>query len=315
MSESSNKDIAVTLSAVIVSANEECPQVLMLPPKEVGQGMSLPFGQFSPHNHRTLEQGLKDWVRSSTGLELDYVEQVYTFGNLYRSHDFEDKGQRLLTISYLALTTPAEIGPEYQASWQSYYQFFPWEDHRSQTPPVLSKLMSKLSQWSQQGSDQNTKSERTKKIEFAFGDTKWDPDKALFRYELLYEAGLVKEAVRDWNDWPANERDKLPIDSSKIEDSIDPGLMMSFDHRRILASAIGRLRGKLRYRPLIFELLPPKFTLLHIQKVMESLHGVTLHKQNFRRLLLSDGLVQECGEVDRNSMGRPASLYQFAKHF
>ena len=60
---------------------------------------------------------------------------------------------------------------------------------------------------------------------------------------------------------------------------------MALDHRRILATALGRLRGKLKYRPVVFELLPSAFTLLQLQRVVEALAGVRLHKQNLRRLV------------------------------
>jgi len=59
---------------------------------------------------------------------------------------------------------------------------------------------------------------------------------------------------------------------------------MALDHRRLLATALGRLRGKLKYRPVVFELLPTTFSLLRLQRVVEALAGVRLHKQNFRRL-------------------------------
>ena len=70
---------------------------------------------------------------------------------------------------------------------------------------------------------------------------------------------------------------------------------MALDHRRILATALGRVRGKLKYRPVVFELLPPTFTLSRLQRVVEALAGVRLHKQNFRRLVERGGLVEGTG--------------------
>ena len=63
------------------------------------------------------------------------------------------------------------------------------------------------------------------------------------------------------------------------------GTELAFDHRRIVATALGRLRGKLKYRPVVFELLPETFTLLQLQRTVEALTGMRLHKQNFRRLV------------------------------
>lgn len=86
---------------------------------------------------------------------------------------------------------------------------------------------------------------------------------------------------------------------------------MGGDHRRILASTIARLRGKLPYRPIVFKLLPQKFTLLTIQRVYEGLMGFSLHKQNFRRYIKQGKFVIETGEEDSSGPGRPAALYQF----
>ena len=88
---------------------------------------------------------------------------------------------------------------------------------------------------------------------------------------------------------------------------------MALDHRRILATALGRLRGKIRYRPVVFELLPPTFTLLKLQRVVEALAGVRLHKQNFRRLVEKGGLVEGTGELDAATGGRPAELFRFRR--
>jgi hypothetical protein len=79
----------------------------------------------------------------------------------------------------------------------------------------------------------------------------------------------------------------------------------------MLATALGRLRGKIRYRPVIFELLPAEFTLLMLQRTVEALAGNRLHKQNFRRLVESGGLVERTGRFEHNTRGRPAELFRF----
>jgi hypothetical protein len=88
---------------------------------------------------------------------------------------------------------------------------------------------------------------------------------------------------------------------------------MAADHRRILATAIGRLRGKIKYRPVVFELMPPSFTLLQLQRTVEALSGVRLHKQNFRRLVEHQGLVEETGGISAETGGRPARLVRFRR--
>ena len=123
----------------------------------------------------------------------------------------------------------------------------------------------------------------------------------LERYELLYEAGLIQEAWRDHGQ-PA-----IPADGPIF------GMAMAADHRRILATAIGRLRGKIKYRPVVFELMPPSFTLLQLQRTVEALSGVRLHKQNFRRLVERQGLVEETGGISAETGGRPARLVRFRR--
>jgi hypothetical protein len=134
-------------------------------------------------------------------------------------------------------------------------------------------------------------------IVFGLGGASWDGERVLERYELLYEALLVPEAWRD---------------RGEPEGHCIPGRSMALDHRRILATALGRLRGKIKYRPVVFELLPPTFTLLQLQRVVEALAGVRLHKQNFRRLVEHGGLVEGTGQ-DVQTGGRPAELFVFRR--
>jgi hypothetical protein len=88
---------------------------------------------------------------------------------------------------------------------------------------------------------------------------------------------------------------------------------MAFDHRRILATAMSRLRGKLKYRPVVLELMPPTFTLLRLQQTVEALAGMGLHKQNFRRLMEDQGLVEGTGKFATQARGRPAELFRFRR--
>src|SRR5262249_57628247 len=103
---------------------------------------------------------------------------------------------------------------------------------------------------------------RKDRVRFYFGTegAQWDEERVLDRYELLYEAGLVEEARRDGRP-AALQRSSLP----------PLGVSMRFDHRRILATAIARLRAKLKYRPVVFELLPDEFTLTELQHTLEAI--------------------------------------------
>jgi hypothetical protein len=86
---------------------------------------------------------------------------------------------------------------------------------------------------------------------------------------------------------------------------------MVADHRRILATGITRLRAKIKYRPVVFELMPPVFTLLQLQRTVEALAGRLVHKQNFRRLIEQQELVEETGGTTSETGGRPAKLFRF----
>ena len=137
-------------------------------------------------------------------------------------------------------------------------------------------------------------------IVFGLNRTPWDAERVLERYELLYEARLVGESI-----WDAGEETTTT--------AADLGRPMAMDHRRILATALGRLRGKIKYRPVVFELLPPVFTLSRLQRVVEALAGTRLHKQNFRRLVDHGGLVEGTGKFDEDTGGRPAELFSFRR--
>jgi hypothetical protein len=86
---------------------------------------------------------------------------------------------------------------------------------------------------------------------------------------------------------------------------------MTADHRRILATGIARLRAKIKYRPVVFELMPAEFTLLQLQRSVEALAGRLVHKQNFRRLIEQQELVEETGAIASDTVGRPAKLFRF----
>ena len=86
---------------------------------------------------------------------------------------------------------------------------------------------------------------------------------------------------------------------------------MRHDHRRILATGIARLRAKIKYRPVVFELMPAQFT-LQLQQAVETLAGRGLHKQNFRRLIEQQDLVEETGDMASGTAGRPAKLFRSA---
>ena len=280
----SGSEIEISLDAVIVAVTDNSPRLLTV--HGPGAMPALPSGVLQ-RNDRTLELGLRRWVTEQTGLDLGYVEQLYTFGDRVRGALAED--HRSLSIAYLALVR--EGRPSAGASWLDFYDFFPWEDHRDGRPSLIDDaIVPALDRFVADGG--SATDDRAERVKIAFGPA-FDGVRALERYELLYEVGLLFESD------PAGDR--LP--QSKP---------MYLDHRRIAATALSRLRGKLTYRPVVFELLPDRFTLLQLQQVVEALAGVRLHKQNFRRLVEGAGLVERTGHQARTG-GRPAELFRFRR--
>lgn len=300
--------VTIGLNAVIVAVTGESPRVLTISGSRHGlKGQeeldALPFGPLDPDKDRTLERGLRGWIREQTGLEIGYAEQLYTFGDRHRDPSERAGGPRVVSIAYLALVREKELVYPEGVHWRECYSFLPWEDWRQERPAILTEvIIPALKEWA--GSSKGLLGDRTReRLAIAFGleGIRWDAEKVLERYELLYEAGLVVEARSD----PGRSGD-----SSKRP---QVGTSMALDHRRMLATALGRLRGKIKYRPVVFELLPPSFTLLRLQRVVEALAGMRLHKQNFRRLVDRGGLVEGTGRIKHRTGGRPAELFRFRR--
>jgi hypothetical protein len=301
-------DAVINLLGVIVAVTEEVPRVLVV---DHGDQCALPNGPFDPSRHASLEDGLRHLVEAQTGLDLYYVEQLYTFGNRNRDPAEIDGGPRVVSVGYIALTHEDEVTGE-NVRWADWYRFLPWEDWRDGRPEVINKTIEPaLHQWIQQANDPQRLKIRRERRSVTFGERNsaaMDAVLTLERFELVYEIGLVSEARRDTLAISGNSG------NSANEDSVrDMGTPMAFDHRRVLATALGRLRGKLAYRPVVFELLPGEFTLLQLQRVAEALSGAKLHKQNFRRLVINADLVESVGRTTAVGRGRPAELFRFRR--
>ncbi|HKD25840.1 MAG TPA: hypothetical protein VKC66_07960 [Xanthobacteraceae bacterium] len=295
MTKPSHNAIPVELTAVIVAVTGEEPRVLTI--QDFDHNFeALPTGPFES-GHRTLQIGLRSWVERQTHHPLGYIEQLYTFADRDRTRD--GAGERLVSISYLGLTREEHATGQRDPRWQSWYRFLPWEDWRSGPPALVTRIIaSRLRGWTKGAGDGATRRDRKNRIEIAFGlsGRSWNEELTLQRYELLYEAGLVPEAKR----------------RGRVVDPL-PGVPMMHDHRRILATGVARLRAKIKYRPVVFELMPERFTLLALQRTVEALAGRQLHKQNFRRLIDQQGLVEDTGDVATQTGGRPAKLVRFRR--
>jgi 8-oxo-dGTP diphosphatase len=90
-------------------------------------------------------------------------------------------------------------------------------------------------------------------------------------------------------------------------------LETAFDHDSILGMAVKRLRGKLNYTPIGFQLLPEQFTLRQLQDVHETILGRPLNKDSFRRRMLATEMLEATGRLEQETAHRPAELYRFTK--
>lgn len=278
--------VSAELLAVIVAMVDDQPCVLTL-----GEVPRLPAGPLMP-GHRSLQAATRAWVEEQTGRRLGYLEQLYTFVDLDAAH----ATQRSLSVSYLGLTTPTSdtgIG-----GWRAWYELMPWEDTRPGTDLRKATIQPAILAWAE--AEPRLAAERRQRCAITFGlaGQPWQTDLALQRYELLYEAGLVPESPDAW---------RLP------DAALVPGDRMVGDHRRVLATGVARLRAKIQYRPVVFELMAEEFTLRQLQDCLEALAGQAVHTQNFRRLVEQQALVEETGAMDASTGGRPARLYRFRR--
>ncbi len=325
MATSGNRgDVGVTvgLNAIVVAVTGDVPRILTVrrpleiadhpldsneaetAPEHSGDGAlggreGVPFGPLDPVADRTLELGLRRWLAEQTGIEVGYLEQLYTFGDRGR---VAPVGNRFLSVAYLALTREVEVSGSGAPIWAPWYSYLPWEDWRDGPPAILGKhIFPALQDWIASASTDRSWAQRHERAQIAFGlgGTPWNRNRVLDRYELLFEIGLVAEAV--------------PGTDSASTHGVEIGRPMALDHRRIVATALERLRGKLSYRPVAFELLPGTFTLLRLQQVVEALSGERLHKQNFRRLVEQNRLVERTGDIEVRTGGRPAELFRFRR--
>lgn len=283
--------LAIELSAVVVTVRNGEAMVLCLDlPATEDRQWALPSGPFAPDNHRTFDLALRAFVREQTGFAIGYVEQLYSFGDEGRETMTMAGAERVISIGYLALTPDGDFRARLNADWVPFHHFFPWEDRRFTTNPALDALRPRLLAWA----DTELRRNRVETL-FPEDFDNWNEERVLDRYELLYEAGLVSEAAN----------------ATALQGSGNP---MAFDHRRIVATALSRLRGKVKYRPVIFEIMAEKFTLSELQKSLEAISGLRLHKQNFRRSVEKTGFVEQLGVMREDTGGRPAALYTYDRN-
>ena len=149
---------------------------------------------------------------------------------------------------------------------------------------------------------------------YTFGDLRRDPRGRVIAvaYYALVDAARFKNKTcvdaRIHVPWPGETGG--PVD---VLDAGGVTLSMAFDHADILGLAVKRLRGKLDYTPVGFQLLPPEFTLRQLQDIHEGVRGEDVNKDSFRRRMLTAGVLEATGARERDVLHRPAELYRFLK--
>ncbi len=286
--------IVVGLTAAVVAIREEQP-VLLAEASALGQSFAgqsfervLPSGQFKPGHHADLEAAIRAVVSADVGVELGYIEQLSTICSSWDGA--AKRNSCALSIGYLALMRLESLNLSPGAQWLNCYDYLPWEDWRAGRPEILAdKVLPSLEAWTQLAQDDEKRVERTEqtRIAFALEGGRWDDERVSDRYDLIVAAMDVRTLIGA------------------------PTLLPQ--HHRIMAAAMGRLRSKIRFRPVVFELLAPTFTLFELQRTVEGILGPNLHKQNFRRLVETTGLVEPTGEIRNHTGGRPAKLFRFRR--
>lgn len=154
---------------------------------------------------------------------------------------------------------------------------------------------------------------------YTFGAVARDPRTrviAVAYYALVHEARL--KAARPEKREATLARLDVPWKGElggavRALDAEGRSLPLAFDHAEVLGTVVKRLRGKLDYAPIGFQLLPRTFTLRQLQEVHEAVLGRPLNKAAFRRRVLASGLVAPTGETEKDVAYRPAELYRYAR--
>lgn len=173
--------VIIGLSAVVVAVTEDVPYVVVT--RDGADAAGLPFGEPDPASDRTLELSLRGWVKEQTGFDIGYVEQLYTFGDRGREMPMAESAgsDRVISISYLALTPSRAVLDRASARWRTWHDFFPWEDWRDGRPSVIDEIIApKLRKWAQAATESDTTNQRRNRVRLAFAldGAVWNEERA-----------------------------------------------------------------------------------------------------------------------------------------
>jgi hypothetical protein len=215
-------------------------------------------------------------------------------------------GVRVVSSAFLGLLRQADrdVGPRAlpdndvrRAHWTSVYAYLPWEDLREPSGrAILARVRRDLERWIRASAPAESRRALREQAATLFALETWNEERVEERYALLRRAGLVEEAWRDR--WGTVRQDAARTAATY-------GRALAFDHREMLAVALGRLRGKIKYVPtLLAALLAPAFPLRDLQAAIEGISGRPVVNQNLRRLFFAQGLVEDTEIVEPATPGQ-----------
>lgn len=285
---------AVELTACLLSVDGDEPVVLLDETSPLKA--RFPSVAFDPEAHDCLNGGVRAWLTESTGLEVGRLEQVHT-ARRHGPVDSIGEAGSALSIGFLGLVPPQQRSVVGRGVWRNCLEFMPWEDRRRHGgitghERVGHALLQQLQSSTLLGEHVLERQSRRIRLAFGLDGAPWDEVQTLERCALVHALD--------------------PHDTGYDTLHASPVAMVQ-DHLQILAAAMGRLRSRLRVRPIAVDLVPPVFTLLDLQRSAEAILGPSLHKQNFRRYVEGAGVIEATGTMRQQTGGRPAQLFRFRR--
>lgn len=296
----------IDLVATVLSVSRGEPHILVLQTTKGGKpGWRLPTVPYKANSLDCLDTSLRDGLAEMSGVRVGFVEQISTeLVSSNRNYDGEmPQSAPRLSISYVAIANMKTAGSmRGRHVWMPLYALLPWEDWRSGKPSIIrSTIESRLEAWA--GASPDLSEARRNDVRIGFGTCQggWDEEKTSERLDLLLAADCVGDLLREHHQGRRNAKEDEGLRAVDCDER----------HLRHVARALCRLRGQIKSKPIVFEMVADRFTLYELQQTVEAILGPPLHKQNFRRLVEHMGLVEPTGEIKSHTGGRPAQLFRF----
>ncbi len=256
----------------------------------------LPVTGFDPARGISLERCLRDWAAIHTTAKVTAIHMT---------------GARVLAgqvqICLVGLVENRLAFTPRGGRWYPASALFPWEDWRNGEPEGLrATLRPALAQWSAAPTKKG-EGPRHPRVDSLFTSKgkNWRSDAAQARYELLYDAGLVPEALRD--------RSGAAI-MVKQSHARAFGQIMHASDRHIVAQSLDWIRQGTQRGDVLPHLLTSPFSLGSLQNTAQAVMGVALHTQNFRRDIVRGNFIQDTGKTGRAHGARPARLWRWVEN-